>query len=189
MNSKIFIIIPFVVIFILWIASSKLFEADLGLEWKVSGTQYVLSGDWIFNCSNGYIISREILEIPEDISRYNVKEALGLLNRFQRDKEPVNSAIRSLFLSQPWTDGFQYSHSQLLGYKRGVHFDTWVKSLPFEGKTYLLSLVRDTVNNEYVWALRVDADNNHSQFGYDYEVRSAIKSCPLEQPLFFNEPL
>ncbi|WP_221274623.1 hypothetical protein [Thaumasiovibrio subtropicus] len=189
MNLTRISIILFFILSLLWIASSKLFEADLGSEWKVSGTQYVLSGDWIFNCSNGHIINRKILEIPEDISRYNVKDALGLLNRFESDKEQVNSAIRSLFLSQPWTDGFQYSHSQLLGYKRGVHFDTWVKSHPFEGKTYLLSLVRRTVNDEYVWTLRVDTDTNHSQFGYDYEIRSAIKSCPLEQPLFFNEPL
>ncbi|WP_152623829.1 hypothetical protein [Pseudomonas sp. PI1] len=163
-------------------AMNSKFNQDMGNGIIIYGDHYIDSGDWLFNCELGSLVSRIPLPVPADqLKNTSSFETETTIHVREKQKNTAKLVIQYITKKPEWYMGLHYRNS-ILSESSKLLFHTFQLITDYEGEAWEIYLFQDL------------APRSHSQFSIgakphdpatfiDHEkaIQQARASCPTPQ--------
>jgi len=180
--SAIIIALAFPWFYIEYKGMTSKFNLDRGNGIFIRGDRYVETGEWLFNCKRGTVVSLSPLPIPVDqLIQTKSFEPNMAIYLDESEKITANLVIDHVTSKPDWYTNLKYAHSTL-GESSELVFHLYISTTEYEGRLWLIKL------------LQVVKAKNHPRFyigskpydpatfiDHEKAIQQARASCPTPQ--------
>ncbi|QXH52119.1 hypothetical protein KSS94_02985 [Pseudomonas fakonensis] len=161
---------------------TNVYKQDLGNGVVIYADDHVKTGKWVYDCSNGLLISRQPLAVPiPEIQKVGMLTIDDMYDLRREDIEPAKTAIRFVTADPEWYKDLRY-HSSGLSEDSELRIHEFDLITHHANKTWALRVMQyieyDGTSSFSIRALYYDP---HTYMNYAKSLEAALKSCPTPQ--------